>query len=60
MAGVSADISSLVVGVDGEVEPHQLRELGVVVTQHGSEVGRPVLIRVYAANLVSKIYTDLL
>ena len=50
MAGVGADVPSLVVRMDGEIEPHQFREV-VLVAQHGGEVGGPVLVRVDAANL---------
>ena len=51
MACVSADVASLVVRVDGEIETHQLREGGVVVAKHVREVCRPVLARINAANL---------
>ena len=50
MAGVGADVPSLVVRVDGEIEPHQFREI-IVVAQHRGEVGGPVLVRIDAANL---------
>ena len=36
--------------VDGEVQPHQLSELRVVIAQHGSEVSRPILGGVDGAN----------
>ena len=51
MACVSADVASLVVCVDGQIETHQLREGGVVVAEHVHEVCRPVLARINAANL---------
>ncbi len=51
MAGVCTDVPPLVVSMDGEVETHQLREGGVLIPQHGSEVGGPVLGRVDATNL---------
>ena len=44
-------IATLVVSVDGQIETHQLGEVRVVVTKHGREVSRPVLIRVNATNL---------
>ena len=49
---MGTDVPSLVVSMDGEVQPHQLCELRVLVAQHGGEVGGPILLRVYAANLV--------
>ena len=52
MAGVCADVATLVVSVDGQVQPHQLCEVRlVIVAKHRGEVGRPILIRVNAANL---------
>ena len=51
MACVSADVASLMVRVDGQIETHQLREGGVVIAEHVREVCRPVLARINAANL---------
>ena len=52
MAGVCADVASLVVAVDGEVETHQLGEVRlIVVAEHRSKVSGPVLVRIDAANL---------
>ena len=52
MTGVSADVASLVVAVNGEVKTHELSEVRlVVVAKHRGEVGRPVLVWIDAANL---------
>ena len=52
MAGVCTDVASLVVAMDGEIETHQLGEVRlIVVAEHRSKVGGPVLIRIDAANL---------
>lgn len=56
MTGVSANIAPLMVGMDGEVETHQLCEGGVLVAQHGGEVSRPVLLGIYAANLIKRVW----
>ena len=46
------DVASLVVAVDGQVESHEFGEVRlVIVAEHGREVGRPVLVRINAANL---------
>ena len=42
MGGVGRDVATLVVGVDGHVQAHQLDELGIIVADHLAEVGRPV------------------
>lgn len=38
------------VPVDGEVEAHELRELGIIEAQHGAVVSRPVLVVVDGPN----------
>ena len=43
---MGGDVAALVVGVDGEVQPHQLGELGVLVADHFGEVVGPVLVGV--------------
>ena len=51
MTGVGTDVAPLVVAVDGQVEPHKLSEVRVVViAEHGGEVSGPVLVRVNAAD----------
>ena len=52
MAGVCTDVASLMICMDGQIEPHELRETRiVVVTQHGREVSGPVFVWVNAADL---------
>lgn len=41
----------LVVRMDDEVESHELREEGIVVSEHTAEVGRPILLRVDHSHL---------
>ena len=43
VSAVSRHVSSLVVAMDCQVQPHQLCELGVLVSKHRSEIGGPVL-----------------
>lgn len=52
VSGVSADISTLVVGVDGQVETHQLNEVTVVaVAKLVGQVERVVLVLLDRSNL---------
>lgn len=39
--------------MDGEVEAHELDEVGVVVAQHGGEVVAPILVGVDGANTLA-------
>ena len=52
---VSGHVATLVIGVDGEVETHQLDELRVVVAQHRREVVRPVLAGVDGADALAAL-----
>ncbi len=44
------DVATLVVTVNGQAEPHQLGELRLLISEHGGEVSRPVLVRVGGAH----------
>ncbi len=48
---MSADVASLVVCVNGEVETHQFGKGWAIVTKHIREIGRPIFVRINAANL---------
>lgn len=48
-------VAALVVRVDGQVEPHELDELGIVVAEHRREVVRPVLARVHGADALAAL-----
>lgn len=39
--------------MDGEVQPHQLRELRVVEAEHGGVVGGPVLVLIDSADALA-------
>jgi len=40
----SSESFSWVIPVDGQIQTHKLGEFGVVVAQHGSEVGGPIFL----------------
>jgi len=49
---MSGNVSTLVIRVNGHVQPHQLdKRLVVSVSQHGSKVGRPILVSVDRGDL---------
>ena len=52
---MGADVPSLMIAVDREVEPEKFGELGIVEAQHGGEVSRPVLVLSDAAHLTVTI-----
>ena len=56
MSGMSGNVSTLVIRVNGHVQPHQLdKRLVVSVSQHGSKVGRPILVSVDRGDLAVSV-----
>lgn len=53
MGSVRRNVTALMIGVDRQVESHQLDELGVVIAQHARKVPGPILTGIYRAEALA-------